>query len=371
MALLRNSFSERGLATGWLSVAVIAAAFGLGALERVGAIGGRGDGTGEAEWIWLDGDWRRPRPAVFFAVADLTLAEVPERASLVVVGDEEYVATVNGWAVGSGRYHQGSPGGRHALDGVLRPGGNRVVVELRSLHGSGGFLAWVETEAGGRRRVPTGPSWRLFRAFEPGIVEGWRPLGEGEAPLRWGRPPIARWREVAFPTTASAALVGPSTAPPLPAARGRSLAPPMDWRPDWSERSFSPALWSAIQLEWESELEGYLEIRFLDREGGEGMVFLAGGDALPDPRLPATALIARAPGQAVWRDAVARRFRRALVAVKGRPIAAVVWRAAMDPAADRPGPRAGILGVEPPPLRSPVEDKIRRELEGFADLAGR
>lgn len=354
----------------WIVAAIVAGAFALGGLERAGAIGGRGRGSNHAaQWIWLAGDWRMPRPVAFLAAADFSLEQVPEQASLVVVGDEEYVATVNGWQVGSGRYHQGSPGGRHDLEALLRPGGNRVVVELRAAHGGGGFLAWVEAD--GERLVPTGPSWRLFRAFEGGIVEGWRPLTEGEAPTLLGPPPIARWRDVAFPAAAAASLVTPATPQPVPAARGRSLKPPSDWQAAWPEGSFSPTLWSATLLEWSEEVEGYLEISFLDGDGGEGMLFLAAAGASPDPRFPAATLIARAPGQTVWRDAVARRFARVLIAAKGRPIAAAVWKARADPAADRPGPRAGILGIEPPPLRSPVEDKLRREFEGFADLAER
>jgi hypothetical protein len=210
----------------------------------------------------------------------------------------------------------------------------------------------------------------LFRSYDVGVVEGWRGLPSGERPKVWGAPPMGRWREMTFPATATAPLAIPGSPPPVPAARGRSLVPLADWRSAWADRAFSPALWSATLLEWDEEMEGYLELRFLGRDGGGGMLFFASGDAAPAPDLAADVLLTRVAGQDAWRDALARRFRRVLVAVKGRPVAAVVWPGRVLPAADRPGPRGGVLGVVPPPLRSPVEDELRREFEGFADLAG-
>jgi hypothetical protein len=349
--------------------AVVVVVGALAAADRGGLLGARAAGANGAEWIWLAGDWRRPQPVAFFAVRDFSVDRLPGTATLAIVGDEEYVASLNGWPVGSGRYRQGGPGGRHRLEPLLRIGGNRLVVELRSAYGGGGFLAWIEID--GEARLETGEDWRLFRSRVPGLYEGWLEPGAGEPPRIWGAPPIGRWSELDVPAEPSLPLLTPGAASPLGAARGRSLVPETPWREDWATSAFSPALWSATLLEWPREVEGWLELRFLDREGGGGMLFFAADGASPDPRRAADALIVRPAGQTAWRDAVGRRFRQVLVAAKGRPLEAVVWPGLVDENATRPGPRAGVLGVTPPPLRSPVEEKLRREFEGFAGLAAR
>ena len=86
-------------------------------------------------------------------------------------------------------------------------------------------------------------------------------------------------------------------------------------------------------------------------------------------------------GRRSWMDAQARRFRYALV-IGDRPASARVLpvdpkRAAgriatpADTAAGGGRKVEGVFGLEPPPLRTPVQDEIWRELQRVPGVRGR
>jgi len=85
----------------------------------------------------------------------------------------------------------------------------------------------------------------------------------------------------------------------------------------------------------------------------------ADGDSAAD------GLVLTARGAGVWQDAVPRRFRYVEVrGLEGVTSAGVLPLVEPALAALGGGSRQpSLAGVEPPPLRSPVEDEIRRELE--------
>ena len=95
----------------------------------------------------------------FYAVRDFELDSPPARASVRILADEAYILYVNGRRVGSGAYFAGAPLDTYPLDLVLRPGWNRVAVELRSGRGAGGLLCALF--AGGRSRAAADQRRRL------------------------------------------------------------------------------------------------------------------------------------------------------------------------------------------------------------------
>jgi hypothetical protein len=91
--------------------------------------------------------------------------------------------------------------------------------------------------------------------------------------------------------------------------------------------------------------------------------------------LAAGASVLTVPGRRNWADAVPRRFR--YVAVVGMPEVNGAWAFEVAEAAAAglpapPEPRvAGVFGLAPPPLRSPVEDEVWRQLQRLARQARR
>ena len=78
--------------------------------------------TGRAQWIWAevkpDAGW-----VGFFAVRDFHIDVIPdERTTLLITADEEYVAFLNGQAVGSGSYQPGSGVDGYDVSSVLVAG---------------------------------------------------------------------------------------------------------------------------------------------------------------------------------------------------------------------------------------------------------
>lgn len=399
--------------------------------------------TGPAQWIWAAQDRRNPAPLAFDAAVDFELpARPPARARLLALADEEYVLYLNGKRVGAGRYRPGAALDSYEVGPLLLPGGNRLLAELRSGRGLGGFLASLGDETSGKPLVVTDGRWRIFRRHRLGLVRGWLPLAGssealGEAAQVWGLPPIGRWgRPAPGPRRPLfAELTGGSR--PL-AARTSSPYPPA--------ASGGPALNTAgtaiVLFDWGREVEGYLVLEPGYSAGAAGAAGMTGGidpERLPPPpdrlrvallfagprqwaapspipaaaprlsgrvpsqgpplplvaalpRQPPAAAVLLLPGGREWLDAAPRRFRYALVAGIEGPLAARVYpvepRAAAglvaaselgDPSQlSDPGQighlgnvSRGVFGIAPPPLRTPVEDEVRRKLQGLAGVAGR
>lgn len=346
-----------------LAAAVLLLAVAVRALPAVRS----GLPTGEAQWIWRAMDRRDNYPTVFYAVRDFELASPPARARLLITADEEYVTTLNGKRIAAGLYFRRNSGttlDAYEVGPLLRAGGNRLMVELRSGRGTGGLLAALEDEAGEPILV-SDESWRIFRKHELGLVRGWLPLGDGgedgsEPAFCWGNPPLGRWGRLrvgpATPLLPRAPLVPAVSALPLPLTLGGS------------EVGRPPG--SPVLYDWGREVEGYLTLDVpSSKDPGTGLLFL--GTEPPDPRrAPYTAPVLVLPGRHDWMDAHPRRFRYALVVGLVKPGAASVLPAPARPASKDPD-EMKVFGIEGPRLRTPVEDEVWSKLQRLAGVARR
>ena len=321
-----------------------------------------------AEWIWAPGDWRNPRPVAFFAARDFEFVASSDPALLAIAADEEFVAYLNGEPVARGQLELDRA--LHPIDigPRLRSGPNRLVVEARSSRGAGGLR--VVLLQGRRTVLATDASWQIFRSLEPGLLRGWLPLDHGLRAASWGRPPVGRWGRQALATPVAGGEPHEETAT-VSVARGRSLAPRTPWRRDWPQQAVTPALRGASLVDFGHPVEGYLNLRYVG--AGDALLFV-GLERPPEPSaVRPDHVVVRVPGATTWMDSRVRRVRYVLSVGDSRLVGA--WMDSVDPANAPPqspqsSPGRGVLGIEPPVLRSPVEDKLRREFEGFTRLAG-
>lgn len=314
--------------------------------------------TGAARWIWKPIGRKEHEPAAFYAVRDFELESPPARARLLVTADEQYVLTLNGKRIGAGAYEPGKPLDVFEVGPLLLPGGNRLVAELRSGRGAGGFLASLEDETTGRQLVATDEGWRIFPRHELGLVRAWLPIGDGEPAFSWGYPPVGNWG-TPRPGRPEPLL---ARGPLLPAVSARPLTLPFG-SPEKGRPPGSPVLY-----DWGREVEGRLT---LDLPPGKvlGVGLLFTGAEPPDPlRARPAGSILILPGRHDWLDACPRRFRYALLVGLVRPAAAAVL-----PAPARPihGEEMKVFGLPGPPLRTPVEDEVWGKLQRFAGVARR
>lgn len=314
--------------------------------------------TREARWIWAPGDWWDRAEAVAFDLAcDFDLGQIPEHAVLAVGADEEYVLSLNGRAVGAGRFAAGAPLDAYDVQSMLAPGGNRLFVRLRSARGEGGFLASLFAD--GRQILASGERCRVFMPAPAGVLEGWQPLGNGIAPVVWGLPPTGRW---------GASALGPVREP---RATQRRLGEAVAGLPRAISIAGSEGASQEMTLfEWPRQVTGLLRLSLARNERGAALLFL--DDRVPDPRLHRSErVIVTADGDRDWIDVKPRSFRFALVAgLQGVRAAAVIPTAPDAGGTDTP---RGVFGLRSPPIRLAVEDEIRRRLNGFEGLqiAGR
>ncbi len=318
-------------------------------------------------WIWAAGDYGDGEPIAFFAVRDLELpASGPARVA--ITADETYLLYVNGRRLGAGSYRRGQPLDEYQVGDFLKPGLNRILVELRSSRGAGGLLARVELEGDDPRTVVTDAGWRIFRRNDPGLFGGWSTLAGGEAPQIWQPAPTGRWRVAAA-----------RRARPIPF---QGFPPPLRHRPlrhrkhagaswldlDWSRRRI-PALGPQQVYDWGEEVEGYLAFDLRSDEGEPGLVYFASSRP-PDPKTRSPdAVVLSAPGRRHWEDAYPRRFRYLLV-VGAEPFSWIELEALGGTAARElaaPGGGSdGVFGLEPPRSYSKVEEAVWQRLEKAA-----
>lgn len=345
------------------------ATLGLALVARVlPALGARLTATGSAQWIWESRDRRDVSPAAFYAVRDFELRRIPRRARVLVTADEEYILYLNGRRIGSGSWERGAPLDVFEVGPLLQPGPNRLLAEVRSGRGTGGFLLRLE-DADGWQLVATDERWRLFHQHHPGLVRGWLPLQRkpedpphipaSEPALCWGLPPTGAWGrpEPGAPRPLLFDLVSGGS---IPAA----VARPIGAEEGPPEHLF----------DWGRQVAGYLTIDVpIVPEMQVGLLYT--GDTPPDPHLdrPAASVLLM-PRQRAWRAARPGRFRYALVVGIANPRGAGVQP--VDPAvlprllpADR-SPK-GVFGITPPPLRTPVEHEVWGKFESVPDVAGR
>jgi hypothetical protein len=314
-------------------------------------------GLGEAHWLWAVRDRTDTTPDAFFLVRDFDLPAVPGAARMVSFGDEEFSLFLNGEWVAAGRFRPGAPADVREVAGLLRPGPNRVVVELRSSHGLGGFAARLE-DGEGRTLLLSDRHWQVHR-LEQGLFRDGPPAGQPEPPLDWGTSPVGRWgRPEASPVQ-----------PPLGRPRAELAAPlfrrlPSEgWEATPPEARWWQPLGNRVVFDWGEPVEGFLALEFAPAEGGvKGLVVF--GESLSDEARPrADRLFVLPTDRNHWYDVEPRRFRYATVVSLDPVLHAKVY---LEPAGALPGssPR-GPLGIDPRPLRPPGEDELWRELEGL------
>lgn len=325
------------------------------------------EGVGTARWVWAETDRFDLSPATFLLVREFDLTEVPARARLLTMGDEEYSLLLNGEWVGANRFHPGALLDHWDVTPLLRPGRNRVVVDLRSSHGPGGFVARLVDDHG-KVLLRSDRTWRVLRYRVPG-VESRAALPPGELPVDLGTSPVGRWGSPAAGSLRPAA--GSRDFAEVRALRHRLLGGDAWVEPEEPARTGHP-LGRAVTFDWGGPVEGYLALELAGGEGRPGLVVF--GDAPPvRERPPADELVLRVPGSNYWVDPLPRRFRYATVVVGEELLDAKVYLAegARTPSELRAEASRGVLGIVPPPLRAPVEDEIWRELEGLPSGARR
>jgi hypothetical protein len=321
--------------------------------------------TRSAQWIWETRDRHDLAPAAFYAARDFTLEAPPARARLLVSGDEEYILYLNGVRIGAGAWRPGAPLDVWEVGPLLQPGSNRLLAEVRSDRGTGGFLLSLQDETSGRQLVRTDGTWRVFHQHQLGVLRGWLPLdGDSIPATAWGLPPLGRWGRP---------RLGPvhplfselTRGRPIPAASATTLPGLAGFPP---ERPQPP-----LRLfDWGREVTGYLLIDVQpSKKMGVGLLYT--GMKTPEPlaERPASGLLVLG-GRRTWMDAHCRRFRYALVV--GLPGAVAARVQEVDPVRgmeSAEGAARGVMGIVPPPLRTPVEDEVWRDLEGVPGVAGR
>jgi hypothetical protein len=378
---------------GALAAALVAAVGLTLALRGVSwATSRRAGATGGARWIWAARDRHLAQPLAFLAARDVWLADPPARARLLALGDPEYVLYLNGKRVGAGGWRPGARLAAYEVGELLRPGSNRLLAELRSADGAGGFLACLVDDASGRVLAATDGAWRVFRRFHLGLLRGWLPVdplvpaatswtswspadlwpgrlaagssgagasggaearaaatagagegagwagaaGPGESALTWGRPPLGRWGRVvpAWPRPSFERLTGGRR--PLPAASEGLYVPPPVTGVAGDD--------SMVLFDWGREVTGYLALERGYEPGmdpdlvqppadRQGAALLWTGDAPPQPAGTGpepSANVVMMSSAREWLDVRLRRFRYALVIGLPRPLAARVY--AVDPA---------------------------------------
>ena len=344
------------------AVAMVAAVVALVAAEAGYRAWASTASTGSAEWIWAREEPHESKPLAFYLVRDFHLSRTPPTAPLVAMGDEEYVLYLNGRRVGSNIYRPGAPLDRFDVAPLLVAGGNRLVAEVRSRKGSGGFL--LQLSAGGEELVVSDGAWKVLRRYAPGILGGWLPTADAASAQVWGKPPTGRWGHVTL-----------GSQRPLFAARADSVsaAPP----PSWSALEGEPLAWRALpepfreplkraqwprSWSWSEVVEGYVELGFEEGAPTAGLIYL---NEAPVDRLAAlpTDCLLSPPGAPRWSSAVPRRFSRVAVVAAKQPVAISV----LPPPAGLKVRTAhvseeGVLGIEPPPRASPLENEVLRLL---------
>ena len=348
---------------------VVLATLALALVARVlPALGARLSTTRAAQWIWESRDRRDLSPAAFYAVRDFDLETVPEKARVLVTADEEYILTLNGRRIGAGSWEQGAPLDVYEVGPLLQPGPNRLLAEVRSGRGTGGFLLSLD-DGDGRQLVGTDERWTLIHQHHPGLVRGWLPLGrkkpedppnipDSQPAFCWGLPPTGAWGrpEPGAPRPLLFDLVSGSSIPAATANPAGSKEGPPEHLFDWGRN-----------------VAGYLTIAVpAAPEMRAGLLYT--GETPPDPsRDRPTAPVLVMPRQREWRAARPGQFRYALVVGLADPREASVQP--VDPAVlPRLLPQAknpkGVFGITPPPLRTPVEDKVWGVLESVPGVAG-
>lgn len=318
-------------------------------------------------WIWAPGPTDAREPVGFYLVREFELERAPP-AWISISADESYSLSLNGRHVGANRYSEDGRVDRYEVTDLLRAGGNRLVVEVRSSRGIGGLLAsLVGEETDGRRRplLVSDGDWLVFRRFDRAWYRA-ETLTGGEVPRVWERPPTGRWRvreaavdrPPAFRPGERAHRIGPTRVRHRQAER---------WVPlSQGPRQRFPRVGDQVLLDWGRPVEGFLFLDLPSDENPPALLYLGLEPPDPDENPPDEVMIF-IPGQRQWRDLNPRRFRYALL-IGARPEKQVEVRLLGSRLARVLGlPRvsgAGVFGITPPDLHSIAEELVWDRLRG-------
>ncbi len=331
-----------------------------------------GSETGDARWIWDPAASAGDGGVTFFAVRDFELDRPPAAARLLAAIDEEGLVFLNGDQVGSARFRDGRSLVAWEVGPLLRSGRNRLAVEARSGRGAGGLLLSLRGPGEGAEPLALGSDrdWRILRAFDPALFDPEAELGAGEPARVWAPPPTGRW---GMPPAGATRPLLEELLVGKPLVAGRATVRPWgggEERP-LGRRARRPG--GAITFDWGREVTGYLGIAQAGNEGARALVWVGARPTSHDPlgREKPTTYLLNPPGRRWWVDTVPRTFRFVtLVGIGGFSGARVFpidgEAGAVAVAANGAEAAAGVFGLEPPKLRAPVEDEIRRELERLA-----
>ena len=307
--------------------------------------------TRAAEWIW-SGDARRERgPSAFWAARDFTLDAVPASAVLEVQADPEYVLWLNGRRIGAGRFTEGAPLDGYEVAPLLEVGTNRLLAELRSDHGAGGFLLSLTEGSVGRQFLVSSAEWTILRRDDPSLLRGLRPLEGGAPAYSWSFPPIGRW---GTPRLGAVRPIRFERGTPVPST-SRSGVPEREVRFDWGPQG----------------TVGRLALEIVPQEAVQIAVLrVQSAGARPDPRSCSAISVILMPNQREWLDPQVRRIQAAEIVGTMRVEAARVLPpdGPEERVAGPAAPSRGLLGLPVPPLRTPVEDEVGRQLERLPHL---
>ncbi len=324
--------------------------------------------SGEAQWIWAAPDHHGVTPLAFQAARDFELVRPPAEAELLIQADEEYVLYLNATRVGGNRYRPGEPVDRYRVAPLLRPGRNRLLVQLASGRRAGGLLLRLHGSDG--LEVVSGADWRILLRNRRRHLDPDRDLTQSYRPRVWGPPPSGRWRLPAAGEPQplhDELLTGERRRAP------RRMLADGAWQPLARPEGLPPG--RPVTFDWGRQVVGYLRLGFVGRTAPEALLYF-GREQPADPELEAPGGRALGPrGQPLWIDSLPRRFRYLTVITTGRLHTVFVLPAGPQRVAhllDQHEPLAGVFGVVPPQASvSPIEYEIRRQLEGLPRFRSR
>lgn len=331
-----------------------------------------GEAGSPPHWIWRNHDLRHVEAAAFYLVREFELGAAPRASQLRLVADESYVLFLNERRVGSGRWRSGRPGDSYEVAPLLRPGRNRLIAELHSATGAGGF--WLDLVADGLQVVRSDGDWVLYRGAWRGLFR-YGQMPDGEPPLDLGAGPLGRWGELETFAHRPNFEETLADAEPVPATSARDWGSEAAWQSLSEPSRRSPSLGPLVEIDFGEERVGYLQLAYRDsgRDVDPPALIRFGVEPLPAPPTEADLVFRPIPGRNLFQDETPRRFR--YVAVAGLPglfgveVLTVREEAMATLDAKAPArPELGVFGVRPPRSRSPVENEIWRELERSAGL---
>ena len=229
---------------------------------------------------------------------------------MLVSADEDYRLHVNGFWIGGGRYRAGAGLDAYPVGDRLRPGRNRLVVELRSGRAAGGLLAAL-VSADGHPLLVSDARWRVVTTEEPALFRPDLPLTSGSPVQVWGEPPAGRWRTGAEPVTRTP-WFGVRPPKPIVPIQARSVGLPR-WRAIGAHRPVLPDRVEGNRLvfDWGRPVSGVPVLDLAETQPEPALVRWATDLDTLDLPLAETPLHLVLPiaGAAYWRGGMPVRFR--------------------------------------------------------------